>query len=297
MIGSARRLTGDRVKAAGYDARWARRKLERARDHLAELTRATAPWVEPVTHPLQIVVGPDRRHVELLLNFAEPPPLDEWSLIAGDCIHNIRTALDVFVWANSTELSEDQRGRVAYPILPAIDDEADADEVSDRLEDQPRRTRRTAEAKLAGLPEPLRSGVLDNLRWASLPTDSGVVRHQRLPMIAELDSADKHRLALDLQVSLSTTTWNVRTWGDGGERFPVPLVSEFTGDLCGGGPWKRIVIAEGQSDRPIARVEGSATQSVHIRVRLPDLRLDALSTLDTFIRDVDGLLDVLGSPV
>jgi hypothetical protein len=85
------------MPSVGYDTHWARRKLERARAHLTELERASAGWLGPTTHPLDVVLADDGRHLELVLTLVEPPPLEEWSLMAGDCVHNIRTALDVFI--------------------------------------------------------------------------------------------------------------------------------------------------------------------------------------------------------
>lgn len=52
------------------------------------------------------------------LSAFDPPPLSEWALILGDAIHNLRSALDVLVWAHVDEgtLSERQARDIAFPI-------------------------------------------------------------------------------------------------------------------------------------------------------------------------------------
>ena len=287
--------------SAGIDTHWARRKLDRARVHLAELQRVSGAWLEPTTYPLDVVLADDGRRLELVLAFAEPPPLEEWALVVGDCIHNIRTALDVFIWANSEMLSENERERVAYPILQR-DDDPDADPDADLLEDLPSDRRRWVKQNLAGLPRPLRSQVLKNIRWASLPVGDHFVRHQRLPLIAELDKIDKHRLALDLVASTSIATWNVRAWGPGGEEVPVDL--DYSGPDLGTATIRngRVVMGTGTPSGPIARTQGDAWVTLNLRVRVPvpttkdPTSMNVLAWLGHFIEDVDGLLDVLGAP-
>jgi hypothetical protein len=138
--------------------------------------------------------------------------------------------------------------------------------------------------------------VLDNMRRASLPVGDHLVRHQRLPLIDELDNIDKHRLALDLAASTSTMTSNIRAWGPSGEdvRVDLDLGRDIGMPLARG---ERVVVAAGRPDGPIARIQGEATLSLHLRVRVLDHSLNVLRWLGHFIEDVDGLLDVLGAPV
>lgn len=79
---------------APYDDAWARRKLARARVHLADLQQLTAGWVEPAEHPLRVELSENQREVRLVLDLSNPPPVHEWSLVIGDCVHNARTALE-----------------------------------------------------------------------------------------------------------------------------------------------------------------------------------------------------------
>ena len=275
------------------ETRWARKKLDRARGLLDELKRVSANWLDPVVHPLDVVVCDDGWKVEAVLEFRELPPLEQWSLIVGDCAHNIRTALDVFVWANSVLLPETDRGRAAYPILPLVDEEAEDDEeLPHRLENQSKRTQEWVRSKVTGLPEPLRSRVVGNMRWASLRHEGDVIWHQRLPLINVLDDIDKHRLALELEASQNTATWDVGAVDAVGARVEVSVDwSPNAGTPAEVG--ESMVIATGVPERKIARVSGSATVELGLRVRLFDLSLQVQDFLETSIDDVAGLLDVL----
>lgn len=276
------------------DTRWARRKLDRARALLAELEHASADWVDPVIHALDLNVSDSGGIVEATLEFQEAPPLEDWALIVGDCAHNIRTALDVFVWANSVLLPENVRGLVAYPILARVELETDdEEEVPHRLENQSKQTRDWVSRKVAGLPEPLRSRVVGNMRWASMRHEGDLIWHQRLPLIKELDDIDKHRLALRLNASPTMATWNVQATDVRGQPIQVSVSWSAHHDAPAQ-VGDRVLIASGVPASPIARVDGTATIALGLQVRLFDLSLEVREWLAVFIEDVEGLLDVLG---
>jgi hypothetical protein len=55
---------------------------------------------------------------EARLSEFDGPPLDEWALILGDAIHNLRSALDVLVWAHvdTAALNDKQARQIAFPV-------------------------------------------------------------------------------------------------------------------------------------------------------------------------------------
>lgn len=76
-----------------------RLKIHRAREHFAALDREIRAWVG--TNPMAILKEKDaegRRHT-VFGEIVNPPALNRWSLIAGDCVHNLRSALDSLVYA------------------------------------------------------------------------------------------------------------------------------------------------------------------------------------------------------
>ena len=75
-----------------------RLKIGRAKEHLVALETELRAWVG--TNPMAIAKEKDpegRRHT-VFAEVVNPPPLNRWSLISGDCIHNLRSALDSLLY-------------------------------------------------------------------------------------------------------------------------------------------------------------------------------------------------------
>ncbi|HEX3684996.1 MAG TPA: hypothetical protein VHU83_20850 [Bryobacteraceae bacterium] len=73
-------------------------KFERAKEHFGALDTEIRDWVG--TGPMAIAKEKDaegRRHI-VFAEIVNPPPLNRWALIAGDCVHNLRSALDSLVY-------------------------------------------------------------------------------------------------------------------------------------------------------------------------------------------------------
>jgi hypothetical protein len=279
-------------RSAAVDTRWARRKLDRARTLLAELENSTRAWLEPTVHPLELAVVGDCR-IDAVLEFASRPPIDDWSLIVGDCAHNIRTALDVFVWANSTGLDSEALRQVAYPILSRRDgDLADHEALPHRLDDQPSRTRKRIVNQIAGLSEPLRSRVIENMRWASMRHQGDLIWHQRLPLIRELDDTDKHRLAVQLDLAWGTATWDAVPLGP--DASPIDASIDWAhGAVAEALRTGVAVVASAHTEQRVAGLRGTASVQLHVRVQIFDLWLPVPQFLRDAIEDVEGLLEVL----
>jgi hypothetical protein len=79
------------------DTSW-RLKVGRAKEHFAALGTEIKAWAE--SSPMAIVKEKDaegRGHT-VFAEIVRRPPLNRWSLIAGDCVHNLRSALDSLVY-------------------------------------------------------------------------------------------------------------------------------------------------------------------------------------------------------
>jgi hypothetical protein len=75
-----------------------RLKIERAKEHCAALDAEVIAWV--ATKPITMTKEKDpegRRHA-LVAEIVTPPPLDRWALMSGDCVHNLRSALDSLLY-------------------------------------------------------------------------------------------------------------------------------------------------------------------------------------------------------
>jgi hypothetical protein len=75
-----------------------RAKLRRAKEHFQVIEGQIRSFLEP--NPYRIVVErpAQRQYVVRIAN--EPPaiPAEDWALIIGDCVHNIRASLDYVAW-------------------------------------------------------------------------------------------------------------------------------------------------------------------------------------------------------
>jgi hypothetical protein len=101
-------------------------KIARAKEHFDALDSEVRTWVE--AKPIAVVKEKDaegRRHT-LSAEIVNPPPLNRWSLIAGDCVHNVRAALDSLVYAiavHETGLNPPANEKaLQFPIANSPDD-------------------------------------------------------------------------------------------------------------------------------------------------------------------------------
>lgn len=77
---------------------WPEAKLERARAHLEDLRSHIGAWLATQPYRIDSVIADDRLSYRVYLRLDTPPPLVEWATITGDCLHNLRSALDAAVW-------------------------------------------------------------------------------------------------------------------------------------------------------------------------------------------------------
>ena len=84
----------------GYDVpRWPQLKHVRATGQFAELINRFELWQLSAPAFATTTFSDDRRSIELQLLVEREPPVDEWSLILGDILHNFASSLDSLAWA------------------------------------------------------------------------------------------------------------------------------------------------------------------------------------------------------
>ena len=87
-------------------------KLGRAEEHANTFCRELKAWVDSDPYVIGKKVNTDgSRHSNFIKDIKTNPPLDRWSCIVGDCIHNLRSALDHFIYAAAIRES----GRIPLP--------------------------------------------------------------------------------------------------------------------------------------------------------------------------------------
>lgn len=205
MIGSRRagrrvdRRVGSRARVAespGYLL-----KLDRALGHLDDLDREIRGLLHSGGCRAVEQIDPDTGDWVLRVRLASQPP-PELSLVVGDCVHNLRSALDHIafqLWSNYTKpLSDEEAKRSEFPIF-------------NRRSEFHRRQRNGKPAPGSGLRKI--SGIdphAQSLIEAMQPYNGG--DWLWLMLLHELDRIDKHRR---LNLSVAASTGSEITWAKG----------------------------------------------------------------------------------
>lgn len=147
-------------------------KIAQAQIHVEALWNVVKAFEQAHAYELVGKNNPDRWH-SVHLHIRVPPPI-ELPLIAGDAMHNARSALDHAIYALSTAPAK-KRNRIAFPLYP------------NRLY--------YLEAKKTGLWERTLAGVDTKYRTIIEREQPFRRRNRRLGALAEFDNIDKHRIA------------------------------------------------------------------------------------------------------
>jgi hypothetical protein len=153
----------------------ARYKARRSKEHLYLLNVELCKFSD--TKPYAVVYEYDRNKVSNLFKFKveRKPPLKEWGLIIGDCVHNARSALDYIAWALSGGVVDDDR--IMFPIC----------DCEGKFDD--------AEGRWLSKVHPLAQKVIRECQ----PYLRSNLKESALWLLNELDRRDKHRLLTPIQ--------------------------------------------------------------------------------------------------
>jgi hypothetical protein len=86
-------------------------KIGRAEEHLNSFKTEFPEWDHKHPYVISRKCNAEGSRHSLVIDIVVPPPIDRWSLIAADCIHNLRSALDNWIYA----LAVKQTGSVQPP--------------------------------------------------------------------------------------------------------------------------------------------------------------------------------------
>jgi hypothetical protein len=154
-------------------------RLARARMHAEALGASVAEWQ---SHPLSAhgEISADRRKYSLVLNdFAAVPPIEFWGMLIGDCIHNLRSALDNLCFS-AARLKRDPPAHARAIQFPIFDTrEVYRDKAARTLEQLP-----DAAVDVLEHFQPFQKGVADEIQ-----------RHA-LMMLQHMSNQDKHRIPM-----------------------------------------------------------------------------------------------------
>jgi hypothetical protein len=187
-------------------------KLGRAEEHADSLKTGLLAWKNSNPYVVSRKASADgSRHSIVLNDIKNPAPLDQWAVIFGDFVHNLRACLDHFTYAcavhETGENPPDDEGKLQFPIYdcPAVF------------------------AEKAWRIRSLSAGMRAAIEGVQ-PYKRGHATHSPLlALLAEFDNTDKHRL-LSIVVSQQS----------GGElNFTLPPGTRIANTHFAGGPLER----------------------------------------------------------
>jgi len=152
-------------------------KIGRAEEHFNRVKAELTAWKN--TNPYVVTRKRDTdgtRH-SLVVDISKPPPLDHWALLTGDCVHNLRSALDSAVYA----LAVKESGSNPPPNFDAL---------QFPITDAPKKFAGQVKRRLTLLSTQAQARI-----ERAQPYNR---RHRELPpllwLLGEFDNIDKHRL-------------------------------------------------------------------------------------------------------
>jgi hypothetical protein len=171
-------------------------KIRRAFDHLHELDGLIKAWLDGSHHSVRQERDPKTGGVAVLAT-AEQPPVDPWSLLIGDSLHNLRSALDALAFAlagaYTKPLPDDIAESSEFPIFGDEDRQGNTGVGSTRFH---KTTKKGDPAPGSGLVkirgwDQAAQAILEGLQ----PYHRGnVYRSHPLWILHELDRINKHRV-------------------------------------------------------------------------------------------------------
>lgn len=98
---------------------WPNLKHARAIALFRELQGRIETWSASQPFTTDKVLSEDGLTASVILRVRQPPPLDEWSLLLGDALHNVRSSLDSLVWelAHYDGRKPDRPKDLYFPIV------------------------------------------------------------------------------------------------------------------------------------------------------------------------------------
>lgn len=99
-----------------------RRKYDRAEEHFQLFLAEFADHAARYPYGIRVQRHPDPKVITLHLSIEKFPDLDRWSLLLGDCIHNLRSTLDHLIYRAAINVAKadpppDEK-ILAFPVRP-----------------------------------------------------------------------------------------------------------------------------------------------------------------------------------
>lgn len=175
------------------DVTGARLKTARARQHLADLQGQVTSWLARAGAPQFHVQATDEgwTHVARLVEVPDTPA--HWSLVLGDLLHNLRSALDLLAWQAVIAGGGTPGRKTGFPVLSSNDQS---------------RGDKAVTTALKGATPAVVKAVRQLQPYNRCPTRQAL-RSDALWVLHQLNIEDKHRLLVTCAQVVPTISYNV----------------------------------------------------------------------------------------
>lgn len=221
-------------------------KFGRAKSQIESLDKEIAEWLSHLPKSPICKLREGRLGYQVIMpEYSVPPPLEHWGLLFGECIHNIRSALDNLAFALA-RLHLDPPARPNKIQFPIYQDEARFDN--------------NGRCDINQLP-PAAALMIEQLQpfQRNRPDDPGTPASDPLMLLSWLNNTDKHRVPT--VVLLNATEWShhltmkFHSDADADANTP-PDVTIWNGPINSG-----VVLYEWRTNCPIEYVEGEVAMT------------------------------------
>ncbi len=216
-------------------------KLNRAGAQIQSLALSISAWVanNPITADCKLRDG--RLGFQLIQkDFVAPAPLAEWGLLLGECVHNLRSALDnlAFALARVHRDPPEKPQRIAFPIY----------QEKTQFEKQGRGNIDQLPGSAAALIERLQPFQRDGSPAFGTPERDALV------LLQWLSNADKHRVSSVVLIAPTSLTHKVSALFQSDEDAAANVPPDTT--IWAGPLQSGAVLLEWRTNKPIASVSG-----------------------------------------
>jgi hypothetical protein len=177
-------------------------KLGRSQHHFNEVSSLLTTYKNPTPYSIRRDENP-RTGLSFWITLNRKPP-DEIALAAGDCIHNLRSALDHIVYELSSHTAGQHVPDTAFPVLVSS-----------------RNWKAISGQQLRAVPAPALKRIDELQPFHGL--DARYWTRERLLHVHQLDIADKHR---NLNLAVANVPESSVLYGHDGPPFKVVYVHE-----------------------------------------------------------------------
>ena len=248
-----------------------RLKIGRAEEHFQSVKNVVSAQLKPEAYDAIFKVNADFTRYSVILKILKDIPFDQMALIAGDCVHNLRSALDHLIYSMAVHLEHGNIPtnwkKLAFPIAASSSDFAD---MGFRIKSLPDRVRTAIESV-----QPY------NRPHAELPPLLGLLHY--------FDLADKHRVL--------NVCFTVIHQGHFTDIQNVPEDQAFQAGIALPGLKDGAEIAALIFDRPTPNVTYNWAGDISIGIRFPPGPLGEFGEISTIlswlIEDVREVIDIV----